>query len=444
MTNFYGANNCNLPLSFMIGLRYLRSRKSNRSISFFSLISLIGLSLGVAAIIVVISVMNGFEKEMHKRILGMLPHVSVENVRGNENDSAGFLQIHNWKFMADDLLGKQFSTAEIIAAAPYVHLDGMISKNSLVKGIRVTGILPDVENTVSVLGDFMLAGTMSSLEAGAYKIILGDDLGRELGLIVGDTITLIFPKLSSQNNRLEASYYSFVISGFFNVGAEADEFLAFVHLADAGELKYNSDRIDGLRLKLADVYSAEKISQGLMHYLNQKYSEQTHVDLVAKSADLFKIDTWVTTYGQLFQTVKLEKVMTASMLMLIVLVAAFNTISSLNMLVAEKHTSVAVLRTMGYSEIGVVLIFFFQGFLISFSGVLSGTFSGVLIAIYLPDIILWINNSGVFWVAPLISDPQISDIIMISGFAFLISLSASTLPALKAARIAPADAVRYR
>jgi len=432
------------PLSIMIGLRYLRSRKSNRSISFFSFISLIGLSLGVAAIIVVISVMNGFEKEMHKRILGMLPHVSIENSVLPAEEMNMILQTHNWKLLSDDLLGKTFANAQIMAAAPYVHLDGMLSKNSLVKGIRVVGILPDAEKTVSVLDDFMLAGNMDALEEGAHKIILGDDLARDLGLIVGDVITLIFPRFGEQNNKLEASYYSFEISGFFNVGAEADEFLAFVHLADASRLKYHSDAIDGLRLKLADVYSAEKIGEPLLRYLNQKYSESSDTVLPDESRTLFKIDTWISSYGQLFQTVKLEKVMTASMLMLIVLVAAFNTISSLNMLVAEKHTSVAVLRTMGYSEFGVLMIFFTQGFLISFLGVFSGTIAGVLVALYLPDIILWINSTGIFWVAPLISEPDIKDIVLISGLAFLLSLCASTFPALRAARILPADAVRYR
>lgn len=433
-----------VPLSVFIGLRYLRAKKSNRSISFFSFISLVGLSLGVASIIVVISVMNGFEKEMHKRILGMLPHVSIENIFVDEKNPHTFLQTHNWQRLADDLTGRHISNAGIVAAAPYIQVDGMLSKDSLVKGIRVVGVLPESEIKVSVVDDFMIAGSLSLLEEGSHKIILGDDLARELGLIVGDVITLIFPKVNGQNKKLEANYYSFEIGGFFNVGAEADEFLAFIHLADASQLKYHSDRIDGVRLKLADVYSAENVEKPLAKYLQQNFLQESGEYVNEPSNEIFKIDTWVSSYGQLFQTVKLEKVMTASMLMLIVLVAAFNTISSLNMLVAEKHTSVAVLRTMGYSEMGVVMIFLTQGFLISFFGVLSGAFLGVCIAIFLPDIILSINNSGLFWIAPLVSELKIDDVTLISGCAFLISLLASILPSLKAARIAPADAVRYR
>jgi lipoprotein-releasing system permease protein len=413
-----------IPLPALIAIRYLRSKKSNSSISFFSLVSLFGLSLGLASIIVVISVMNGFENEMHRRILGMLPHVSVENLHNQEGT---VLDFNNWLEIAattqEDVLFKD----KIQAASPYIYLDGMINKSGLVKGVRVVGIDPAYEKQSTVLDEFIIVGGLNDLRSGTHNLILGSDIARDLGLIVGDNISLVFPMIESEGQRLKVNHFNFLVVGFFDVGAEADGLLAFINIEDAAKVKYQSERIDGFKFKLKDVYSAESLQTPLKNYFSNQ----------------FQVNTWVSSYGQLFQTVKIEKVMTASMLMLIVLVAAFNTVSSLSMLVAEKHTSIAVLRTMGFTRNQVLMIFFYQGLLISGAGVLFGLMVGVLLAYYLSDIIFWINSFQIFWIAPLKSEVRMGDVLWISIAAMGISLVSSLIPAFKAASIQPADAVRY-
>ena len=394
--------------------------------------------------------MNGFENEMHRRILGMLPHLSIENRpvdnwgvdnRGmekasqdnlNSQQNAHAITLSNWSELANNVQSDPlFQNGELkdqlVAASPFVHLDGMLNKNGLVQGIRVVGIDPQFEKQTSVLNEFILAGSLNDLTKGSRKLILGSDIARTLGIIVGDNITLVFPRVAKNSKRLKANYYNFLVVGFFDVGAEADGLLAFVNIADAAELKYQSDTIDGFRFKLNDVYAAENFELPLKKYFSSQYS----------------VNTWASSYGQLFQTVKIEKIMTASMLMLIVLVAAFNTVSSLSMLVAEKHTGIAVLRTMGFSQKNVILIFFFQGLMTSGGGVLLGLVVGVLVALNLSDMIAWFNHFGVFWIAPLQSDVRVADVVWISLLALLLSLTASIIPAFNAAKIQPADAVRY-
>jgi lipoprotein-releasing system permease protein len=421
----------NTSLSSFIAIRYLRSKKSNSSISFFSVVSLFGVSLGLAAIIVVISVMNGFENEMQRRILGMLPHLSVENRLDNRQTSQK-ISLSNWSVLASNIQSDYlFQSGELkgqlLAASPFVHLDGMLNKNGLVKGIRVVGVESQFQKQTSVLNEFILAGSLHDLTEGSHNIILGSDIARELGIIVGDNIILVFPRVVGNSKRLQANYYNFSVIGFFDVGAEADGLLAFVNIADAAQLKYQSNTIDGFRFKLKDVYSAEKFENPLKNYYSNQYT----------------INTWASSYGQLFQTVKIEKIMTASMLMLIVLVAAFNTVSSLSMLVAEKHTGIAVLRTMGFSQRNVVLIFFLQGLMTSGGGVLLGLIVGVLVALNLGDMIIWFNHFEIFWIAPLKSEVRLMDVVWISLLALLLSLTASIIPAFNAAKIQPADAVRY-
>lgn len=419
-----------LSLPAHIALRYLRSKKENNSISFFSFVSLTGLSLGLASIIVVISVMNGFEKEMHRRILGMIPHISIENSHDEsvyKTTESEVLNTKNWEVIASILQEDTLFKHKIVAASPYIYLDGMINRNGVVKGIRVVGVDPHFEKQTSPTNDFLMGGDLGQLTEKSNRLILGSQIARELGVIAGDDLTLVFPAMDKHTKHLSANYFNFKVIGFFDVGAEADDLLAFINIEDAAHLKYQSEKIDGFKLKLNDVYEAESLKAPLEQYLSNAYS----------------IDTWMTSYGQLFQTVKIEKVMTASMLMLIVLVAAFNTVSSLSMLVAEKHTSIAVLRTMGFTRNEVLMIFLYQGLLISGGGVLLGLSVGILIALNLEALIVGFNNLDIFWITPLMSEVRFDDVFWISLAAMCISLMASLLPAFKAAHIQPADAVRY-
>lgn len=372
-----------LPLPVFIGLRYLRAKKSNRSISFFSSVSLIGLSLGLASIIIVLSVMNGFENEMHRRILGMLPHISVENDAQKMKEGAQEITTQNWQGFANSVLQDSLFSKDVKAAAPFVNMDGMLNKEGLMRGIRVIGIDPVYEKNSSVLNEFIVAGTMNVLAEPQQKMLIGSSIAREMGIIIGDELTLVFP--IAKDGILTARFHTFKVAGFFHVGAEADALLAFINLEDAAQMKYQSERIDGFRFQLFKVDEVDRVEQKIAGY----YSDQ------------FQFNSWKTTYGQLFQTVKIEKVMTASMLMLIVIIAAFNTVSSLSMLVAEKHTGLAVLATMGFTSSQLVSIFLVQGVFISFMGVFLGLLLGIGIALNLEALILWINSFDIVWVAPL-------------------------------------------
>ncbi len=414
-----------LPLPIFIGLRYLRARKSNRSISFFSSVSLIGLSLGLAAIIVVLSVMNGFESEMHRRILGMLPHISVENDSKKIANGSEEITVDNWLGFANRVLEDEAFSQDIKAAAPFVNMDGMLNKDGLMRGIRVVGIDPVFEKDSSVLNQFVMAGNLDMLSKPSQNMLIGSSIAREMGIIIGDELTLVFP--IAKAGMLSARYHTFKVTGFFHVGAEADGLLAFINLNDAAQMKYQSSRIDGFRFQLFKVDEVDRVEQKIADY----YSDQ------------FQFNSWKSTYGQLFQTVKIEKVMTASMLMLIVLIAAFNTVSSLSMLVAEKHTGLAVLATMGFTSKQLVSIFLVQGMFISFMGIVLGLVLGLGISYNLEALILWVNHFEFIWVAPLKAEVEQGDVLWVSLLAFIISMGASILPAMKAAKIQPADAVRY-
>lgn len=408
-------------LSLKIALRYMLSKKSNRSISFFSLISFLGLSVGVSAIIIVLSVMNSFQEQMHVHILGMVPHLSLDL-----RDKNAPVDLENWQSTAENILAHD---SRIKEAAPFVNLEGMIKKDSQIKGLRVSGVLPAFEQNVSVIDEFMLGGRLSSLVAGSNNIILGAAIARDLGLIIGDKINFIMPVLSELGAGVQPKLARFNVSGIFYAGAEADDLFGYIHLEDAILFRNGSagKQIDGIRFQLKEVYVANNIRDGLL----------------ASYPETYRFSTWASQYGQLFQTVKLEKTMTGFMLMLIVLVAAFNIVSSLIMLVSEKHVSIAVLRTMGISPGQVSAIFVFQGFIIAIIGVGLGVLAGVLIALNLENIILTVNQAGVFRIVPLDAKVDYLDVFWISICAALLSVFATILPARRASKIEPADAIRY-
>ncbi len=418
-------------LSVWIAMRYMRSKKNERSVSFFSAVSFLGLTLGVAAIIVVMSVMNGFEREMNQRILGMLPHISVENsLVSNTENAQTRLGLENWFEYADALEKHSVVKKHLLSVTPYVHLDTLIQYTHLVKPLRLVGIEPELAKQHSVLTQYMLTAPLDSLHSETATMILGSDIARELGVMMGDKLTLMLPAVI--NTQLQVRFARFEVAGFFDVGSEADGLLAFVHIRHASELKYPKtengfEKIDGLQIQLHDVHQVAHLSK----MIDEIFSQQ------------FALHTWQETYGQLFQTVKIEKVLTASMLMLIVLVAAFNTVSSLNLMVSEKHSSLAVLRTMGLKKNDLVWIFFIQGFLISCAGIVTGLLLGVLIALELENLIQWINSWQIVWFAPLKADLNWLDVFYLCMAALLISVLAASLPAIRATRIQAADAVRY-
>ena len=410
------------PLSLFIGLRYTAAKRSNHFISFISLASMLGLMLGVAALIVVLSVMNGFDRELKQRILGMVPHASI----------SGYNQpIENWR----ELNSQLEEHPDVLAAAPFIQAQAMLTSRGTVRGALINGVDPDYESRVSILGDHMKQGTLSSLNDQRFGIVLGELLARYLNVSVGDKVTLVLPEASVSVAGVVPRLKRFTVVGTFSVGAELDANLAYINLKDAATIKRMGDGVEGIRLKFNDLFTApkqvRKIADGLNGY--------------------FRISDWTRTHGNLFQAIQLEKRMIGLLLFLIVLVAAFNIVSTLVMVVTDKKADVAILRTLGATPGHIMRIFMIQGTVIGTLGTLLGTLLGVLLALTVSDLISWVErtfsiqflDADVYFISDLPSDLQWADVGLISCAAMLISFLATIYPAWRAAKLQPAEALRY-
>lgn len=410
------------PLSLFIGLRYTAAKRSNHFISFISLASMLGLMLGVAALIVVLSVMNGFDRELKQRILGMVPHASI----------SGYNQpIENWR----ELNSQLEEHPDVLAAAPFIQAQAMLTSRGTVRGALINGVDPDYESRVSILGDHMKQGALSSLNDQRFGIVLGELLARYLNVSVGDKVTLVLPEASVSVAGVVPRLKRFTVVGTFSVGAELDANLAYINLKDAATIKRMGDGVEGIRLKFNDLFTApkqvRKIADGLNGY--------------------FRISDWTRTHGNLFQAIQLEKRMIGLLLFLIVLVAAFNIVSTLVMVVTDKKADVAILRTLGATPGHIMRIFMIQGTVIGTLGTLLGTLLGILLALTVSDLISWVErtfgiqflDADVYFISDLPSDLQWADVGLISCAAMLISFLATIYPAWRAAKLQPAEALRY-
>ncbi|WP_067867421.1 lipoprotein-releasing ABC transporter permease subunit [Neptuniibacter marinus] len=410
------------PLSLFIGLRYTAAKRSNHFISFISLASMLGLMLGVAALIVVLSVMNGFDRELKQRILGMVPHGSI---------SAYGKPLENWPVLVEQLSRHP----DVVAAAPFIQAQGMLTNSGVVRGALVNGIDPSIEQKVSILGDHITSGSLEALNQQRFGIVLGDLLARYLGARVGDKVTLVLPEASVSVAGVVPRLKRFTVVGIFSVGAELDANLAYINLDDAAKIKRLGEGVDGIRLKFDNLFSApgkvKEIAAGLPGY----YS----------SSD------WTRTHGNLFQAIQLEKRMIGLLLFLIVLVAAFNIVSTLVMVVTDKKADVAILRTLGATPGRIMRIFMVQGTVIGILGTLLGTLLGVTLALTISDLIAWVEqtfniqflNADVYFISYLPSDLQWPDVGVITVTALVISFLATIYPAWRAAKTHPAEALRY-
>ena len=407
------------PLSLYVGLRYTRAKRRNHFISFISLTSILGLTLGVTVLIVVLSVMNGFDRELQVRILGMVSQASV----------LGYEPIKDWKHVA--------RTAEehpqVTGAAPFIQLQGMLSHRGEVTGAFITGIQPEYEHKVSIISDHMRAGTLETLNDDKYNIILGAGLAHTLGLAVGDKVTFVLPEASVTPAGVIPRFKRFTVSGIFRVGAEVDSMMAYIHLDDAARLMKIPGSAQGVRLKLSNLFRATEVSWEVANGLSGQ----------------FYASDWTRTHGNLFQAIKLEKTMMALLLLLIVAVAAFNIVSSLVMVVTDKKSDIAVLRTLGASPRTVMAIFMVQGTFIGVVGVLAGTLLGIFIALNISDFASWVERTfqvalfQQYFVNYLPSELRRDNVVMVAGAAFLMSFLATIYPARRAAKIEPAEALRY-
>ncbi|WP_437881165.1 lipoprotein-releasing ABC transporter permease subunit [Pseudomonas sp. LRF_L74] len=410
------------PLSIFIGTRYTRAKRRNHYISFISLTSLIGLALGVLAMIVVLSVMNGFQKEMSQRILGMVPHATL---------SAG-KALADWRPVAEAAMRDK----RVTGAAPFAELEGMLSFKGSMQPVQINGIDPEREKQVSIVGEHIVQGSLGDLRSGEFGVVIGEITARRFRLKIGDKLTLIVPEVSATASGITPRLQRLNVVGVFKVGAELDSSLALIHIDDASSiLRLEPGQVQSVRIALKDLYQAPQVSKAI----------------AAQLGDGYQASDWTRTQGSLFSAMKMEKTMIGLLLMLIIAVAAFNIIATLIMVVADKRADIAILRTLGATPARIMRVFMVQGTVIGSVGTLIGGVLGVIAAL---NISSWVAlferltgthvfSSDVYFVSNLPSDLQWADVALVCGAALLMSFLATLYPAWRAARTQPAEALRY-
>jgi lipoprotein-releasing system permease protein len=415
----------NLPFEWRVGLRYTRAgRRSGRNsfISFISLISMAGITLGVAALIVVLSIMNGFQKDVRDRMLSVLPHIEVSGADGT---------LPNWKVAAKEALQNK----EVIGAAPYAATQAMITHDDTVRGVMIRGVLPQEEPNVSDVAAHVHIGRFDNLQPGAFNIIIGGELARALYVQVGDKVTLIAPQGQVTPAGVLPRLKQFTVVGIFDTGhQENDSSLAFIHIDDALRM-FRMDAPSGVRLRVADMQRAPQVAQELSRSMTgnvvvRDWSQQNR--------------TW-------FAAVQTEKRMMFIILTLIIAVAAFNMESTLVMTVTDKQADIAIMRTLGASPRSIMKIFMIQGALIGSIGTVIGVSLGVLVALNIDVIAPFIEHllgvqflpSDIYLISTLPSDLRWPDVWSIGAIAVVLGFLATLYPSWSAARVKPAEALRY-
>jgi len=411
------------PLSLFIGTRYTAAKRRNRLVSFISLTSMLGLALGVAVMIVVLSVMNGFDYEMRTRVLGMVPQAVLESAQ----------PIDNWP----QLIAQFEQQPKVVAASPLSQIQGLLTHQGQIQTVLVSGIEPALEAKVSIIGEFFREGALDSLAAGEFKLLLGDRAAKALGVGVGDRVTFVAPEAAITPAGIFPRLKRFTVAGIFHSGAgEIDGHLALAHQQDIGRLlRFSPGQVQSLRLAFEDIFAAPTITWQLARGL---------------PGDWFATD-WTRSHGGLYQAISVEKRMIALLLLLIVAVAAFNIVSTLVMVVADKKADIAILRTMGASSAQIMRIFIVQGSLIGIIGTLAGVLLGCLGAEHVSSGVAWLErllgtqflNAEVYFIDYLPSRLQSADVWLISSAALILSFFATWYPAFRAARTQPAEALRY-
>lgn len=418
------------PLSAFIGLRYTKAKRDNHFISFISLASVVGIALGVIVLITVLSAMNGYEAGMRDRFLGMLSHVTV-------TDS-------DWKLPAWQKRREQvLKTKHVIAAAPFIEKQVMLKEADKVQATLLEAVLPDYEKNIGTINQFISkpAG-LNTLKSGEFNIILGETLAKNLGVKVGDTVTLLSPQnqgvtgeLSEVGNMFPI-FRDFTLVATFKVDMQwYDAGTAYIHLDDAAELFEMPDDVTGLRVQLDDLYKAQEVTSAIAD----------------NSVDDYLITNWTTQQANIFKAIKLQKTMFFMVLILIVGVAAFNLVSTLIMVVTEKQADIAILRTLGMSGGQIMRVFIVQGGVLGIIGTVIGIILGVIVASNLSDIVHWLEQllnmhflkAEVHGITQIDTKIELMDLILIALSSFLLAVVATIFPAWKASKVHPAEALRY-
>ena len=411
------------PKELFIGLRYIRAKRKSHFVSFIAFISIAGVALGVFALIVVLSVMNGFGNELRDRTLSMTSHATITG-------SDGYLR--DWKTVRD----KAEQNAEVVASAPYIRKEVMLTNGRRVSGSLVRGINPELENKVSMVGSKMISGDLVDLKAGEYGIVLGRELANTLGVFEGDRVTVITPQANITAVGVMPRLRRFTVTGVFEVGMhQFDAAMAYIHIDDAAKLFSYKDKINGVRLKLTDLFEAPRISREIEKDFGLDYW----------------VKDWSKQHANFFRALKTEKTVMFIILLLMVSVAALNIVSTLMMTVTDKESDIAILRALGMRPSSIMVIFIIQGAFIGLFGTLIGVALGVPVAQNVFEIVSWLEQlfntdflpSDVYYISDIVADVRASEVITYALSAFAVTILATIYPAWRASRTLPAEALRY-
>jgi len=411
------------PLELFIGLRYLRAKKRNHFISFISLISILGTAIAIGVLITVLSVMNGFQQELRDRILVMTSHVTVSGVLGGLKD---------WQAVAESVSGHP----QVTGSAPYIRGEVMLSNAGNVHAALIRGILPEQESAVSAVAGKMKNGSLDNLKPGKFGIILGHELARTLGVWPGDRITVISPQVSVSPAGAMPRLKRFEVVGTFEVGMhEFDSGLVLMHIDDAAKLLRSKDEVSGVRFRIKELFDAPQVGHEFSRTLGGNYW----------------VSDWTRRHANFFRAVKMEKTVMFVILSLIIAIAAFNIVSTLVMVVTDKESDIAILRTLGLSPAGVMRIFMIQGTIIGIFGTLLGMVGGIALANNVERIVRFIEEQfqtkfldpSIYYISDLPSQVLWGDVILVCGVSFTLTVLATIYPAWRASRTHPVEALRY-
>lgn len=412
-----------LPFELFVGLRYTRAKRRNGFISFISLSSMIGIALGVTALITVLSIMNGFQHELRDRILGMTAHMTISQETG---------KLNNWS----NLYRQVKELPDIEGAAPNIMEQGMLTNRGAVKGVAIRGVIPQYEKEVSTINDKMVIGDLPGLKPNHFSMIIGNELAMSLGLAVGDKVTVIAPQGTVTAVGIVPRIKRFTIVGVFSAGMhEYDANLALIHIQDAQKLFKYGDQVSSLQLKIDDLFRVGEVKQEVADHLGQT----------------LYVKDWRQQHLNFFKAIEMEKKMMFIVLALIIMVAAFNIVSTMVMVVTDKQADIAVLRTLGASPNSIQWIFIIQGLVIGLLGAIMGLLGGVSLASNIDVIVPFIESllgiqffpPDVYYISQVPSKINWNDVYAVSGIAFILTLLATLYPARKAAKVQPAEALRY-
>ena len=413
----------NSPLELFIGLRYLRAKKRNHFISFISSISILGIALAIILLITVLSVMNGFQQELRDRILVMTSHVTVGSSQGGMQD---------WQKVS----GLLSQDPEITGNAPYIRGEVMLSHAGNVHAALIRGVSPEHEPAVSAVADKMKDTQLADLKPGEFGIILGHELARSIGVWPGDKITVVSPQLNVSPVGVTPRLKRFTLLGTFEVGMhEFDSGLALMHIDDAARLMRMKNEVSGVRLRINQLFDAPRKRYELAQQLGAGYF----------------VTDWTRRHANFFRAVQMEKTVMFVILSLIIAVAAFNIVSTLVMVVTDKESDIAILRTLGLSPGSIMQVFMVQGTVIGLLGTLFGMLGGVTLATHIESIVQFIERQfetrfldpSIYYISVLPSQIIWSDVMLVCLISFVVSMLATLYPALRAARTHPVEALRY-